>query len=99
VGIRIEEDRIPVREAVRAACELLGFDPLYVANEGKLVAIVPNAEVERVLAKMRHNQYGTQSIIIGEAVAEHPGRVVMTTRLGASRVIDMLSGELLPRIC
>lgn len=99
VGIRIEEDRIPVREAVRAACELLGFDPLYVANEGKLVAIVPEADTERVLAKMRHNQYGTQSIIIGEAVAEHPGRVVMTTRLGASRVIDMLSGELLPRIC
>ena len=99
VGIRIEEDRIPVREAVRAACELLGFDPLYVANEGKLVAVVPEADTEKVLAKMRHNQYGTQSIIIGEVVAEHPGRVVMTTRLGASRVIDMLSGELLPRIC
>jgi len=99
VGIRIEEERIPVLEAVRAACELLGFDPLYVANEGKLVAVVPGAKAEKVLAKMRHNQYGTQSTTIGEVVAEHPGRVVMTTRLGASRVIDMLVGELLPRIC
>ncbi len=99
VGIRIEEERIPVQDAVRAACELLGFDPLYVANEGRLVTVVPAAEAERVLAKMRHNQYGTRSTIIGEVVAKYPGRVVMTTRLGASRVIDMLVGELLPRIC
>ena len=99
VGVRIDENKIPVREAVRAACELLGFDPLYVANEGKLVAVVPAADAERVLAKMRRNQYGTQSTIIGEIVAEHPGRVVMTTRLGASRIVDMLVGELLPRIC
>ncbi|MFC2044309.1 hydrogenase expression/formation protein HypE [Chloroflexota bacterium] len=99
VGIRIAEERIPVLEAVRAACELLGFDPLYVANEGKLVAVVPRAKAERVLAKMSHNQYGIQSTIIGEVVAEHPGRVVMTTLLGASRIVDTLVGELLPRIC
>ena len=99
VGIRITEDRIPVLEPVRAACELLGFDPLYVANEGKLVAIVPDSDAERVMATMRRNQYGKQSVIIGEVVAEHPGRVVMTTRLGASRIVDMLIGELLPRIC
>lgn len=99
VGIEIEEERIPVQEAVRATCELLGFDPLYVANEGKLVAVVPEPDAEKVLAKMRHNQCGTQSTIIGEIVAEHPGRVVMRTSLGASRVIDMLVGELLPRIC
>ena len=99
MGIRIEEERIPVREAVSAACELLGFDPLYVANEGKLVAVVTTADAERVLAKMRRNQYGTRSAIIGEVVAEHPGRVVMTTCLGASRIVDMLVGELLPRIC
>jgi hydrogenase expression/formation protein HypE len=98
-GIRIEEARIPVREAVRAACELLGFDPLYVANEGKLVAILPAADAENVLAGMRQNRYGKDSAIIGEVVAEHPGRVVMTTRLGASRIVDMLVGELLPRIC
>ncbi|MFC1958185.1 hydrogenase expression/formation protein HypE [Chloroflexota bacterium] len=99
VGIRIEEGEIPVQDAVRAACELLGFDPLYVANEGKLVAVVPETDAEKVLAKMRHNQNGTQAAIIGEVIAEHPGRVVMTTRLGASRIVDMLVGELLPRIC
>ena len=88
-----------MKDAVRACCELLGLDPLYVANEGKLVAVVPAVDAEGVLAKMRHNQYGTQSVIIGEVVAEHSGRVVMTTRLGASRIIDMLVGELLPRIC
>ncbi len=99
VGILIEEDRIPVPDAVRASCELLGFDPLYVANEGKLVAVVPEPDAERVLARMRHNQYGTRSAIIGEVVTEHPGRVVMLTRLGASRIVDMLAGELLPRIC
>jgi len=99
VGIKIEEEKIPVQDAVRASCELLGFDPLYVANEGKLVAVVPAADAGRVLAKMRHNQYGAQSTIIGEIVAEHPSRVVMKTPLGASRIIDMLVGELLPRIC
>ncbi len=99
VGIRIEEEKVPVQEAVQAACELLGFDPLYVANEGKLVAIVPEADAESVLAVMHHNRYGVQSVIIGEVVAEHAGRVVMSTRLGASRIIDMLAGELLPRIC
>ncbi len=99
VGIRIEEERIPVQDAVRAACELLGFDPLYLANEGRLVTMVAAAEAERVLIKMCRNQYGTRSTIIGEVVAEHPGRVVMATRLGASRIIDMLVGELLPRIC
>jgi hydrogenase expression/formation protein HypE len=99
VGIRIQEDKIPVKDAVRAACELLGLDPLYVANEGKLVAVVPEVDAERVLAKMRQNQYGNQAAIIGEVVAEHPGRVVMKTSLGASRIVDMLAGELLPRIC
>jgi len=99
VGINIEEAMIPVQDAILAACELLGFDPLYMANEGKLVAIVPAADTERVLDKMRHNEYGTGSAIIGEVVAEHSGRVVMTTRFGTSRIVDMLVGELLPRIC
>jgi len=99
VGINIEEDMIPVQDAVLAACELLGFDPLYVANEGKLVAVLPATDTERVLAKMRQNEYGTRSTIIGEVVAEHPGRVVMTTRFGTSRIVDILVGELLPRIC
>lgn len=99
VGIRIEEDKIPVRDAVRAACELLGFDPLYVANEGKLVAVVPADDAERVLDRMHQNQYGTQAAIIGEVITQPAGRVIMTTSLGASRIVDMLTGELLPRIC
>jgi len=99
VGIRIEEESIPINKAVLAACELLGFDPLYVANEGKLVAVVAPSDADKVLARMRQNQYGTEAIIIGEVVNEHPGQVVMKTRLGSSRIVDMPVGELLPRIC
>ena len=99
VGINIEEDKIPVHEAVRAACELLGLDPLYVANEGKLVAIVPPEYAGQILKAMKQNGYGWGAVLIGEVVAQHPGRVTMKTLLGASRIVDMLTGELLPRIC
>ncbi len=99
VGIRIEEEKIPVRAGVQAACELLGFDPLYLANEGKLVAIVAAQDAGKVLDKMRQNPYGADASIIGEVTDEHKGKVIMKTRLGASRIVDMLSGELLPRIC
>lgn len=99
VGIRIEEDKIPVDKAVMAACELLGFDPLYIANEGKVVAVVVNTDAKRVLARMKQHKYGAGATIIGEVVAEHPGQVVMRTSLGASRIVDMPVGELLPRIC
>jgi hydrogenase expression/formation protein HypE len=99
VGIIIEEDKIPVDKAVQAACELLGFDPLYVANEGKLVAAVDPGEADTVLARMKGNKYGARAAIIGNVVADHPGIVVMNTNLGASRIIDMPVGELLPRIC
>jgi hydrogenase expression/formation protein HypE len=99
VGIAIEEDKIPVHQSVQAACELMGFDPLYVANEGKLVAIVPATSAEEILKTMRQNRYGSESALIGEVVSEHPGRVTMRTILGTSRIVDMLSGELLPRIC
>jgi hydrogenase expression/formation protein HypE len=99
VSIRIEEEKIPVREEVLAACEMLGFDPLYVANEGRLVAIVPAEEAENVLLAMRGNHYGKDVAIIGEVRAGNPGRVVMKTRLGSSRIIAMLVGDLLPRIC
>ena len=99
VGIRIEEERIPVREEVLAACEMLGFDPLYVANEGKLVAIVPPEDADKVLQAMQKNEYAKDAVIIGEVGAEHPGRVTMKTVLGASRIVDMLVGDLLPRIC
>jgi hydrogenase expression/formation protein HypE len=99
VGIKIEEGKIPIAKAVLAACELLGLDPLYIANEGKLVAVVPAKDAEAVLSAMKKNKYGKNAIIIGEVTAEHPGRVVMKTALGASRIIDIPVGELLPRIC
>ena len=99
VSIRIEEGKIPVREEVGSACEMLGLDPLHVANEGKLVAIVDAGDAEDVVARMRKNQYGRDAAIIGEVQEEHPGRVVMKTRLGTSRIVDMLVGEPLPRIC
>lgn len=99
VGIRIVEDSVPVRESVQAACELLGFDPLYVANEGKLVAVAGADGAEKLLDTMRRSRYGIESAIIGDVVAEHPGRVVMKTGMGASRIVDMLVGEQLPRIC
>jgi len=99
VGIEIEERSIPVRDAVRAACELLGLDPLYVANEGKLVAFVAPTVADLVLDVMRAHEYGHEAEIIGRVTSEHPGRVVLRTPLGARRVVDMLLGEQLPRIC
>ena len=99
VKILIEEEQVPVREEVLAACEMLGFDPLYVANEGKLVAVVATSDAQRVLEEMRKNRYGEQAVIIGEVVEGEPGRVVMKTHLGTNRIVDMLTGDLLPRIC
>jgi hydrogenase expression/formation protein HypE len=98
-GIVIEEAKIPVKEEVKAACELLGLDPIYVANEGKLVAIVDPAEADKILARMKKNRYGRDAAVIGEVTNQHQGKVVMKTRLSPSRIVDMLSGELLPRIC
>lgn len=99
VGIRIEEEKIPVREEVLGACEMLGLDPLYLANEGKLVAVVPARDAGVVLKAMRANCYGKEAAIVGEVLSENPGRVVMKTGLGTSRIVDMLVGDPLPRIC
>jgi hydrogenase expression/formation protein HypE len=99
VGIRLDEAQIPISEEVKGACEILGLDPLYVANEGKLLAIVQSESAGVVLAAMRAHPLGTQSAIIGEVTDEHPGFVTMKTRVGGTRVVDMLSGEQLPRIC
>ncbi|MCJ7807298.1 MAG: hydrogenase expression/formation protein HypE, partial [Dehalococcoidia bacterium] len=99
VSIRIEEEKVPVHEAVLAACEMLGLDPLYIANEGKLVAIVPAEDADKVLKAMRRNRYGKEASLIGEVGANNPGRVVMKTRIGSSRIVDMLVGDPLPRIC
>jgi hydrogenase expression/formation protein HypE len=99
VGMRLRQSRIPIGDEVRGACELLGLDPLYVANEGKLVAIVPAADAERVLAAMHAHPLGLEAAQIGTVIAEHPGIVTMETSIGGTRVVDMLSGEQLPRIC
>jgi len=99
VGIEIEESTVPVCDAVRAACELLGLDPLYVANEGKLVAFVAPNAVEQVLEAMRRHPLGREAAIVGRVLSEHPGRVVLRTPLGARRILDMMVGEQLPRIC
>ncbi|MBM4160156.1 MAG: hydrogenase expression/formation protein HypE [Ignavibacteria bacterium] len=99
VGIVIVDEKIPVTEPVRGACEILGLDPLYVANEGKLIAFVPSSTADEVLRAMRAHPLGAEAVIIGEVVSEHPGTVLMRTRVGGMRVVDMLSGEQLPRIC
>lgn len=99
MGIVLREQEIPVRDQVQAACEILGFDPLYVANEGKLLAIVPAAKAGEVLQAMQKHPYGADSVVIGEIVAEHPRKVVLTTSIGGRRIVDMLVGEQLPRIC
>lgn len=99
VGIRLDQRSLPISEQVKAACEILGLDPLYVANEGKLLAFVPSEEAACVLAAMRGHPLGVNAAIIGEVVSDHPGLVTMTTHIGGTRVVDMLSGEQLPRIC
>jgi len=99
VGIVIDEDKIPIHTGVRGACELLGLDPLYIANEGKLVAAVAKNDANKVLSAMSKNKYARQASIIGEVTADHRGRVVMKTRIGSSRIVDMPVGEILPRIC
>ncbi|WP_020500145.1 hydrogenase expression/formation protein HypE [Sciscionella marina] len=99
VGIEIEESRLPVPEAVSNACGLLGLDPMFVANEGKLMAIVAEQEADRVLEAMRGHEAGQDAVYIGRCVAEHPGAMVARTGIGATRVVDLPIGEQLPRIC
>jgi len=99
VGIELDERAVPIPAPVRAACEMLGLDPFYVANEGKLVAIVPAEHAEALLARMRAHRYGANAATIGRVVADHPGLVVARTGIGGMRVVDMLVGEQLPRIC
>ncbi|MCO6400743.1 MAG: hydrogenase expression/formation protein HypE [Verrucomicrobia bacterium] len=99
VGIRLDESSLPISEEVKGACEILGLDPLYVANEGKLLAFVPASDADAILAAMRAHPLGRGAAIIGEVVAEHPRFVTMKTRVGGTRVVEMLSGEQLPRIC
>jgi len=99
VGMRIEEAAIPVRDDVRGACEILGLDPLYVANEGKCLAIVPPEDADHALASMRAQPLGRDAVRIGEVVEDHAGQVRLKSRIGGERIVDLMSGEQLPRIC
>jgi hydrogenase expression/formation protein HypE len=99
VGIRIDETAVPVSDVVRGACEILGLDPLYLANEGKLVAVVPREHEGAVLAAMRSHPAGRQAAVVGEVTAAHAGTVVLSTAFGGDRIVDTLVGEQLPRIC
>ena len=99
VGIKIYEEKIPLKDAVAGICELLGFDPIYIANEGKLIAFVDPRHAEKVLETIKEDEFGKDASIIGEVIPDHPGRVIMETRIGGIRIVDMLTGEQLPRIC
>jgi hydrogenase expression/formation protein HypE len=98
-GIRISEDKIPVKELVKGACEVFGFDPLYLANEGKVVMVVAKEAAQEVLQKLRVHPLGAEAAIIGSVTANPPGKVLMETAVGGTRLLDMLAGEMLPRIC
>ena len=99
IGIEIIEEKIPLKAQVAAACELLGFDPLHLANEGKLLAFVSPERAESVLKVIQSDPYGKDAAVIGEVVPHHPGKVLLKTRIGGKRIVDMLAGEQLPRIC
>jgi hydrogenase expression/formation protein HypE len=98
-AIRIDESSLPIRDAVRGMCEILGLDPLYLANEGKVIAVVPVDEAEAILKVMQAHPQGEHSRIVAEVVAEPKQRVILKTRFGGDRIVDMLVGEQLPRIC
>ncbi len=99
VGMTLFERDLPIKKQVSGVCELLGFDPLYIANEGKLLAIVPEKQASRVLDVIRADAFGKNAAIIGEVTDQHPGKVFMETAIGGQRLVDMLTGEQLPRIC
>ena len=99
VGIQIYEEKIPLKNETESICELLGFDPLYVANEGKLIAFVDADHAKKILSVIQEGDHGKDACIIGEVVSDHIGKVVMKTRIGGTRIIDMLTGQQLPRIC
>ncbi len=99
VGIQIFEEEIPLKGEVAGICELLGFDPLYIANEGKLIAFVEAKNADAVLSAIKEDPHGQDACIIGEVISDHPGKVYLETRIGGARIIEMLAGEQLPRIC
>ncbi len=99
LGVLVNETAVVINENVRGMCELLGFDPFYVANEGKVIVVVDRDDAEKALEIMRQNEFGKEASIIGEMVADHQGKAILRTEIGGKRIIDMLAGEQLPRIC
>ncbi len=99
VGMIIDEEKVPIRSQVKNSCEIMGFDPIYIANEGKFVAILPKSQAQNAIKFLRNDSLGEKASIIGEVTADHPGIVIGKTQIGSKRVIDMPPGELLPRIC
>jgi hydrogenase expression/formation protein HypE len=99
VVIELQDQQIPVKQQVRAACEMLGFDPLYVANEGKLIAFVKADDAEKILRVMKQNPYGREAVVIGKVIDQGKSQVRLKTAIGGTRLVDMLPGEMLPRIC
>ena len=99
LGIEIIEQKIPIHENVRGMCELLGFDPYYVANEGKVVLVAGKDDAEKIIEIMKQHEFGKEASVIGEIVSEHTGKAILKTSVGGKRIIDMLAGEQLPRIC
>lgn len=99
ISIWLDESKIPVKTEVRGACEMLGFDPLYLANEGKVIAIIPANETDQALAALKKHPYGKDAAIIGSVRSADPGTVILQTPYGSSRILSMLAGEILPRIC
>jgi len=99
IGISIDENKIPISEEVKGACEILGLDPLYIANEGKMIAIVSEDVADELLNEIRNHSLGSEAEIIGKVTSNNPGTVIMKTSIGSKRIVDMISGEQLPRIC
>ena len=99
LGIEISESDLPVKSGVKAMCELLGFDPLHIANEGKVIIVAGEKEGQNILEVLKKNEYGKESLIIGRVVSDHPGKVVLKNETGGRRIIDALTGDQLPRIC
>ena len=98
-GIEADEANIPVLSSVQSACEIFGYDPLYMANEGKVIMVVDSLDVDKVLNKLQHNIFGKKASVFGEITKKHPGKVILKTAIGGTRIVDMLTGEQLPRIC
>ncbi len=98
-GILIREKDLPIRQSVKAVCELYGFDPIYLANEGKIIMVLKAEKADAILQILKKHKFGSNAAIVGEIVNEHPGKVVMQSSIGGKRMVDMLSGEMLPRIC